>query len=187
MAFDGTGQHLKVGDSSDINTGGPYSGKTLAIVFETGSDVTTRQIIWEQGGGTRGLSFYLDSGRLYINGWNLGSAEPQWGPTGLNAPVSPNTAYLATLVMDADSGVFEGFLNGVSIGRVYDIDRLYKHPNDCAIGHVEGATRFHDNNNKGPADFAGLVAELHVYNLALPTEHRQVLETSLMNKYGLGD
>jgi len=141
-------------------------------------------VIWEQGGGVRGLSFYLDGGNLYINGWNL--QETQWGPTGLNTPVSAETVYVATLVLDAGAGTFEGFLNGKSIGAVDAIAQLYDHSNDCAFGHVEGATKFHDGSNDGPADFAGRIAEFHQYNEVLPGGDRRVLESALMDKYGAG-
>ena len=183
--FDGSGEHLDVADSDDINMGGPYSGKTLVVVFKTGSNLTSRQVIWEQGGGVRGLSFYLDSGNLYINGWNLEQTETQWGPTGLNKPVSANTAYVATLVLNAGAGTFEGFVNGASMGAVGDIARLHSHSNDCAFGHVEGATKFHDGSNGGPANFAGQIAEFHQYNEVLPGSEHRMLESALKNKYGI--
>jgi hypothetical protein len=179
IVFDGTGVHLDVADSKDINTGGPYSGKTLVVVFQTGSNITRRQVIWEQGGGTRGLSFYLDSGNLYINGWNL--AETQWGPTGLNSPVSANTTYVATLVMDA--GTFEGFVNGASIGRARGIAQLYNHSDDCAFGHKEGGTKFHDGTSSGAGNFVGRIAEFYVYNAVLPSSDHQTLENALMSSY----
>ncbi len=183
--FFGTGKHLDVADSDDINTGGPYSGKTLVVVFKTGTDITSRQVIWEQGGGVRGLSFYLDEGNLYINGWNLQEDEPQWGPTGLNSPVSENTAYVATLVLDAEAGTFQGFVNGASIA-IADSNQLYGHSNDCALGRVEGATKFHDlKNNNGPAEFAGQIAEFYQYNEVLPAGDRRTLEEALISKYGI--
>jgi hypothetical protein len=185
IEFDGAGDHLDVADSDDINVGGPYSGKTLVVVFKTGSDVTTRQVIWEQGGGTRGLNFYLDSGSLYINGWNLGQNEAQWGPTGLNMPVSANTAYLATLVMEGDSGGFVGLLNGVRIGGARGTDLLYNHSDDCAFGHKEGATKFHDGTTTGAGNFAGQIAEFYQYNEVLTDSDRRVLELVLMSKYGI--
>ncbi|UCG58923.1 MAG: hypothetical protein JSU70_05300, partial [Phycisphaerales bacterium] len=182
--FDGTGQHLDVADSDDTNTGGPYSGKTLVVVFTTGGDITGRQVIWEQGGGVRGLSFYIDSGNLYINGWNR--QETVWEPTGLNAPVSQKSAYVATLVLDADAGTFEGFINGASIGSVDSVAELYSHSNDCAFGHVEGATRFHDGSTKGPANFRGQIAEFYQYDRALSSDDLETLERILMSKYDIG-
>jgi len=183
IEFDGTGQHLDVADSEDINMGGPYSGKTLVVVFKTGSDVNSRQVIWEQGGGTRGLSFYLVSGNLYINGWNL--AETQWGQTALNAPVLTNSVYVAALVMDSNAGTFEGLINGKSIGNISGIDQLYNHSDDCAFGHVEGGTKFHDGSAGGPANFAGQIAEFCQYNQALSSNDLKTIATTLTNKYGV--
>jgi hypothetical protein len=67
------------------------------------------------------------------------------------------------LVLNAGVGTFEGFVNGASIGSVQGVNQLYGHSDDCALGHVEGATKFHDGATKGPAggasrpqaDFAG--------------------------------
>ena len=188
IEFDGTGEHLDVADSGDINTGGPYSEKTLVVVFKTANDIndiTTRQVIWEQGAGTRGLNFYLEDGKLYINGWNLGNDEPQWGPTGLNTSVSANTAYVATLVMDASAGTFKGFVNGTSIGSVSGINKLYKHTGDCAFGHKEGGTKFHDGSGSGAGNFAGQIAEFYCFNSALSSSDRQTLENFLKAKYGI--
>jgi len=174
---------LNVANSSDINTGGPYFSKILVVVFKTGSDVISRQVIWEQGGDTRGLNFYLDSGKLYINGWNLGNLP--WLPTALNAPISANTAYVAVLVMNANASAFEGFVNGVGIGSVSKIAFLYNHSGDCALGHVAGKTRFHDGSTGGPANFAGQIAEFHQYNEVLSCSELQCLEDALMSKYGI--
>jgi len=183
IEFDGTGEHLNVANSSDINTGGPYFSKILVVVFKTGSDVISRQVIWEQGGDTRGLNFYLDSGKLYINGWNLG--DMPWLPTDLNAPISANTAYVAVLVVNANASAFEGFVNGVRIGSVSKIGLLYNHSGGCALGHVAGKTRFHDGSTGGPANFAGQIAEFHQYNEVFSESELQCLEDALMSKYGI--
>jgi hypothetical protein len=183
IAFNGAGEHLDVADSKDINTGGPYPGKTLVVVFKTGSDIASRQVIWEQGGATRGLNFYLDSGNLYINGWNLDETQGQWGPTGLNSRVSPNTTYVATMVSNAGAGTFEGFVNGAKIGGVRGIGQLYNHSDDCAFGHKEGGTKFHDGTNGGTGNFAGYIAEFYQYNAVLPSSDRQTPESALMSTY----
>jgi len=182
IEFDGTGEHLDVANSADINTGSGYSAKTLAVVFKTGSNITSRQVIWEQGGDTRGLNFYLDSGDLYVNGWNL--QEIPWLATTPSIPVSVDTTYVATLVMDAVAGRFEGYVNGSSIGHVDNIAWLYGHSGACALGHVEGRTRLHDGSTAGPASFNGQIAEFHHYNEVLSNSNRQTLEHTLMSKYG---
>jgi hypothetical protein len=162
IEFDGTGEHLDVANSPDINTGGPYSAKMLVVVFKTGNDITKRQVIWEQGGDTRGLNIYLDGGNLYISGWNLN--EIPWFATTLSSSVSVNTTYVATMLMDSFVGKFEGFVNGLSIGSVGEIGWLYGHSGSCALGHVEGRTSFHNGATSEPANFSGQIAEFRMYN-----------------------
>jgi len=173
IGFDGAGQHLDVADSADINVGGPYSGKTLIVVFKTSSDIGNRQVIWEQGGAVRGLNFYLDAGHLHMTGWNL--AETEWGPETLNIPVWPSSVYVATLILDAAAGTLEGSVNGLGlgIGAAGGVGQLHKHSDNCALGHVEGATMFHDGTTAGPANFSGLIADC------------RLIEGILMSKYGI--
>jgi hypothetical protein len=185
VEFDGTGEHLDVASSADINTGGPYLAKTLVVVFKTGSDIASRQLIWEQGGDTRGLNIYLDSGNLYINGWNLG--EMPWLPTAVNAPIFADTGYIAILEMDTSTGMFRGFINAIGIGSVGGITLLHDHSGACALGRVEGRTKFHDGSTGGPASFAGRIAEFHQYNTVLSGSDRQRLEEALMEKYAIRD
>jgi hypothetical protein len=182
VSFDGSGQHLDVADSGDINVGGPYSGKTLILLFRASSDIASRQVIWEQGGPVRGLNFYLDAGYLHVGGWNL--AETEWGPTIVKSPIRPSSVYVATLVLDAGTGTLEGFLNGISIGAATGVDQLHNHSDNCAFGHVEGSTMFHDGTTAGPADFSGLIAEFRQYNQALSNDDCRAIEGILRSKYG---
>ncbi|MCK4959057.1 MAG: hypothetical protein KAT00_06645, partial [Planctomycetes bacterium] len=162
--------------------------KTLLLVFKTSGDITSKQNIWEQGGyKAGGLNFYLEDGSLYINGWTLKLDDgfTDWGPTALNAGVSTDTVYVATLVMDSVGGTFEGFINGISIGIDSTIDLLPKHQNDCAFGHTEGVSRFHSGGHGDDADFTGMIAEFYSFNAVLSVADRQMLETVLMEKYGI--
>ena len=183
ISFEGTGQHLDVADSGDINVGGPYSGKTLMVVFKAGSNIGGRQVIWEQGGPVRGLNLYLEAGHLYISGWNL--AETEWGPTTLKTAIRPSSVYVATLVLDAEAGTLVGFLNGLGIGAAAGVGQLHNHSDNCAFGHVEGATMFHDGTTAGPADFSGQIAEFRQYNQALSNDDYRMIVGILMSKYGM--
>ncbi|MCK5173433.1 MAG: hypothetical protein KAR47_08580, partial [Planctomycetes bacterium] len=185
IEFDGTGVHLDVADSDYINKT-THDAKTLLVVFRTSSDVTTRQMLWEQGGAVRGLNFYIAEGNLYINGWdNNASSVPQWGPTFLNSGISGDTTYIATLVMDSTAGTFKGFISGGAIGDVNSIGTLGAHTNDCALGHTESATIVHNGGKKDASDFAGLIAEFHSFDAVLSEGNRLDLEAILKDKYGI--
>ena len=43
------------------------TAKSYSIAFKTGSDVTTQQMIYEQGGGGTGINLYIDDGLLIAN------------------------------------------------------------------------------------------------------------------------
>jgi outer membrane protein assembly factor BamB len=179
IRFDGSDQHLDIDDDPLINTGaGSFNAKTITIVFKTSSDITSRQILWEQGGNNNGLNFYIDASKIYINAFTS-----SWGPTGLNAPAIANKAYVATLSLDAGSTVFEGFLNGSSIGTYSPISSLNQHSGNGALGHTEAKTQFHDGNTTDLAPLNGYIAEFHYFNSVLTPADRQALENYLMNKY----
>jgi len=88
--------------------------------------------------------------------------------------------------MDAGAGTFEAFVNGTNIGSAGSVAQLHNHSGDCAFGHKEGATKFHDGTGTGAGNFAGQIAEFYQYNEALPTSDRRTLEGVLMTKYGIG-
>jgi hypothetical protein len=190
IEFYGGGEHLNVADSDQINKKGPFDAKTLVIVFKTSSDITSKQNIWEQGGGTRGgLNFYIQDSNLYINGWTIKADDgyADWGLTASITAVDVNvdTAYVATMVMDSNSGNFEGFVNGSRIGVYSGIDLLPTHGNDCAFGHTNGNSRFLSGGHSNAANFAGQIAEFYEFNAILSTSEREGLENFLIGKYGL--
>jgi len=166
LAFDGVDDRLAIADSEDINVGGPYSGKTLALVFKTGADVASRQMLYEQGGFARGINVYIDDGTLYLNAWN--TREQVWGPSFAKTAITADTVYTAMLVYDSESGSVEGVVNGSSIGRVDGVDLLYKHGNNTGLGATIENTYFHDGEFLGNGHhFNGLIGEFAQYNRAL--------------------
>ena len=55
--------YVRIGSSSDINSG-IHSQHTVEAWFYTeDKSSNTKQVIYEQGGGTRGLNIYIQSGR----------------------------------------------------------------------------------------------------------------------------
>ena len=61
LAFDGSIDWVKIGNSGDINTGSNHTQKTIEAWFEVNNkDLTSyKQTIYEQGGTVRGLNIYI--------------------------------------------------------------------------------------------------------------------------------
>ena len=183
IGFDGADDYLAVADSAALNTGGPYDGKTLTFAFETGADVASRQVLYEQGGSSRGLNTYVDGGQMYLGGWNR--AETVWGPSFVDATVSANTTYVASLVVDGVSGTLEGFLNGVSMGALAGVDLLYGHIGDIGLGAANEHTYFHDGASTVAEGFFfdGEIGEVAFYDGALSAADRAGVEQYLADKW----
>ena len=158
-----------VPDNVAINTAASYSAKTVAVAFETGNDISGPQMIFEQGGATRGLGMFVDDGRLFIAVWN--TREENWGYKELAADIAPGTRYTATLVMDGalpDDGTLTGFINGVQVGQTGGVGLLYQHGADVGIGWVKQDTMLHGAGFFGNGlEFAGTVRKVAEYNQAL--------------------
>ncbi|MCP5372752.1 MAG: S8 family serine peptidase [Hyphomicrobiales bacterium] len=181
VSFDGVDDALQVADTLDLNTGASYDGRTIAVAFQTGADVAARQVVYEEGGGLRGLNLYIDGGSLYLGGWNL--AETVWGPSFLDAAVSADTGYVATLTFDGAAGTLSGTLNGVSMGTVA-ADTLYIHGGDIGLGAMLDASYFHDGDASGSGfSFAGEIGELVQYDRALNGAEQGQVEGYLMDKW----
>ncbi len=175
-----TGGYVSPGNASGINQSGPFTQKTIELWFRANS-LLGRQVLYEQGGATRGLSIYLDGANLYIAGWNRanddggGSAAPWGNPNPvfvvLPGAVATNTEYHVVLVMNGDPtgtmGTLTGYLNGVTFGQQTGVGRIWNH-NPAVIGNAVASIHFHDNNTStNNRDFDGQIDEVALYNTAL--------------------
>lgn len=202
FVFDGTDDVLEIGVSDDINTAGPYDNKTIFMSFRTPVDINTRQMLYEEGGGVRGLSIYILNGELYIGGWNQnnddGGATTPWPqatpPFTVNVrrPLAPNTNYFVVLQydFDVDGGGFDGdvraSLNGENLLELTGAGRLFTHPDRVAIGGVLGTTVYHDiSSSSGPDPFGGNVGELIVTNIIYNQAQRRIVYNYLSAKYDI--
>ncbi len=196
--INGTETGLLLPDNSDYNNGGPYTRKSLNIAFRTGPDVSTRQQLFEQGGGGNGLGIYIDGGTLYGAIWNrnnTGSTGAPWNnatPTNfISTPstLSTDTEYILTMEFDGStdlSGTITLYLNGQSIGSLPAIGLLYNHTNDIGLGDINGGSRYH-NNTTAATSFRGEITEFIYCNEpgSLPLSQRRRIESYLAIKYGI--
>ncbi|MEW8050662.1 MAG: calcium-binding protein [Candidatus Thiodiazotropha sp.] len=156
--------------SSDINAATYYDAKTIALSFETGSDVLARQVLYEQGGNSRGLNLFIENGKLYQAAWNYDNGG-QWGYKEIEVNIAANTKYTTTFVFEASSnnvGTLTGYINGSEFASIDGLGYLYAHGDGIGVGGMINASRFHGENVSGDGhDFAGQLGAAVQYNAAL--------------------
>ena len=141
VGLDGVDDAVYVPQSSLINLGLPRSERTVEIWFRA-DDTTSTQILFEEGGLSRGLSMYVSGGELWFGGWNPTNDGPNsaWGPLFFSTPVTSGATHHAVMVLE---GEIEGFLDGFSAGVSGPAGWLYAHGNRGAIGAMQEHTLTH--------------------------------------------
>jgi len=180
VLFDASkGSYLDIPDHQDINNaaGNPaWKEKTIELWFKArnlpsneplgagfAADVVDAQMIYEQGGATRGLNVYLRGSQPGSNPQEaelwftaINRAEEIWGgilpfeqtggigsngePVGISTTIKANTVYHAVFVMNGDAevdgfeGTLTGYLNGEQFAEVSGVHLLYNHTDDVAFG-----------------------------------------------------
>src|SRR3989338_9061178 len=138
----------EIANTPDINLG-IHTERTLAIWFrvEDASINTRKQVIWEEGGGGRGLNIYVHDGKLYVGGWNGVATESNWQGTYLSTAIEGSGWHHVVLTLKGGETIsadaLKGYLDGVEFGRG-ECSQLWEHAALIGIGGVNNATRFHD-------------------------------------------
>lgn len=192
LAFDGTNDYLKLTDQTDLNRS-KSNARTYVVVIRTRTDITTRQVIYEEGGATRGLNVYIYDGKLYLGGWNRANDgdDSPWYFTSVDSTISTNTEYIITMVYDGStdnttSGKIWGFLNGGYMGVATGIGTLYAHGDDIGLGGMNNNSYFENGAGNGTGHyFKGDLATFIEYNYAMDTSDRCILESSLSAKFDI--
>ncbi|MFQ6035785.1 MAG: discoidin domain-containing protein, partial [Sedimentisphaerales bacterium] len=173
LQFDGVDDGVNIPDSQYINvTSGPWQNRTIVAVFNC-ADVTKqqKQVVFEEGGRTRGLVIYVFDGQVYVGGWNR--AEYNWNGAWLSTAINSNEWHAVALVIrdgtDAvEDNKFEMWMDGNLIDRAPG-GQIYNHGNDNAIGYTNQNVVFHDDDGSGDNRdwFGGIVDEVWILNDAL--------------------
>ena len=169
LRFNGQGDGIKIPDSNRINTGGPFPNKTIAAFFNC-DDVkkAQKQVIFEEGGRTRGLVVYVFDGKIYVGAWNRAEAI-NWQGAWLSSNIKSKTWYhVAAVIRNGANAVekdkFEFWLDGKLV-ETADGGQLFAHGDDNAIGFVNQNAVYHDNEGSGTNIdyFGGMLDEIIVY------------------------
>ena len=199
--FTNSGASLNIANNNDFNTGGPFTNKGINIAFRTDADgspddITTRQVLYEQGGNTRGINIYIRAGNLHVTSWNRASdgAGSPWNDSGnvntISQSVAADTEYIVTLEQDGNSsgtGTLTAYLNGQSMGSISNVGLLYQHTGGIEIGASDGNTRYDDGSNSSANSYFGEISELIYCNepTSFVTATRNKIESYLAIKYGI--
>jgi hypothetical protein len=175
LQFDGVDDVIRIPDSPNINSGGPWTNRTVIALFKC-DDVTkeSKQTIYEEGGRTRGLVIYVFEGEVYVGGWNRSDYTPQWNPgSWISAPISSNQwVAVALVIRDGAAGQeedkFEMWMDGNLIGRAPGA-QINGHGDDVGIGATNQNVVFHDDDGSGSDRdfFGGAIDEIWIFNDAL--------------------
>lgn len=169
--FNGESDGIKIPDSARINITNIITNRTIGALFNC-SDVNKnqKQVIFEEGGRTRGIVIYVHDGKVYAGAWNR--AEYNWQGEWLSANIKSNQWYHVGLVIRDASGKvekdkFEMWLDGKLHDKV-DGGQLHPHGDDNGIGFVNQNTVYHDDAGGGTNIdwFDGMIDEVIIYNSA---------------------
>lgn len=98
---------IQLENSKDINLG-THSERTISLWFQVNDAAADRkQVIYEEGGGARGLNIYVEDDLLYFGGWN--SAESKWQGSWITTDkVTSGGWHHAALVLDGGQTLKSG-------------------------------------------------------------------------------
>jgi len=166
--FDGT-SGITVANSSEINTS-IITQRTVAFWFNADDVNSGRQVIFEEGGGGRGLNIYIDGGSLIVGGWNTSGSESGWGGTYLDlGAVTSGQWHHVALTLDGTAtiqpDVFKGYLDGVEVASGSG-SQLWAHAGDVRIGE-SGGSRYPTGSPSASNPFAEFLDDGRIYNRAL--------------------
>ncbi|MBO6518270.1 MAG: T9SS type A sorting domain-containing protein [Bacteroidia bacterium] len=192
LHFDGNNDYLKMADQSDLNKSASTQ-RTYMVVFRTSDDINSRQVLYEEGGATRGINIYINNGKLCLGGWNRANdgADAPWSFVAVDSGVTTETEYMVTLIYDGSndnttSGRILGYLNGKLMGIATGIGKLYSHGDDIGLGGMNNNSYFENGAGNGTGlYFKGEIATFVQYNYALDSADRNILENSIASKFGL--
>ena len=169
IALDGKDDVVRFGNSKDINQG-QQAQRTVSLWFKVDdASQNGKQVIYEEGGGSRGLNAYVDNDRLFVGGWN--TPESQWNGSWISTDqITSGQWHHAAIVLDGQKTITDdaltAYLDGQKIGQA-EGSQLWGH-NRASLGSVTDATRFADGSiGREGYGFAGAIDEVKIFNDAL--------------------
>ncbi|MGE0172668.1 MAG: LamG-like jellyroll fold domain-containing protein [Oligoflexales bacterium] len=165
-----TNQYVNFTSHSSFNNA-QFDSRSIELWFNA-DNVTKRQVLFEEGNGTRGHGIHIQGGNIYVVSYDTGT----FGVKYESNSVSTGTAYHVVLVFDATDRV-KGYLNGVRFSNTANggaVGIITSHTNG-SVGARNSNVRFYDNTTTCDASigfgsacpFDGKISDVAVYNTLL--------------------
>ncbi|MEO1385990.1 MAG: G8 domain-containing protein [Cyanobacteria bacterium J06634_6] len=181
VAFKDGGDVVSLSNSKDINKG-IHKKRTISLQFKVDEllGTTGKQVIYEEGGGVRGLNIYIDQNQLFVGGWNIPNQESSWKGTWLSTDgFSKGEWQHVSLVLDAGKQVAQNTLSAYLNGQLFGTgegSQLWGHPGGIGLGSINRQTRFKDGQvAKSGHGLIGAIDEVKIFNDALTSIDIQTL------------
>jgi hypothetical protein len=148
----------------------PVGQRTVAAwVRVTDAAIATRkQVVWAEGGTSKGLGIYFYDNRLYVGAFNNTSGR-SFATFLSSGAITPGAWHHVAVVLDGGVTIapdrLRGYLDGVSFGS--GAAALVDEHSSPRIGRVNSGLRFHNGNSTELNLFAGLMDDVRVYDRPL--------------------
>ena len=187
----------------DFNDASFYTKKGINVLIRTPATLSGKQVIFEQGDGTRGINIHTNGSTLHVTAWNQASDGGGVGsPWNTGAPVNTisvsglatETEYIISFELDGNStttGTARAYLNGEQFGTLSNVGLLYDHSGgDVTLGSSDAteSLEYNDGESSGSAfSFEGEIPEFIYCNEpgSFPLTQRRRIESYLAIKYGI--
>ena len=177
------GDGYLVEDSAELNDAG-YAERTVHFSFriDENNDLSSRQVLFDTGGSTRGLNTYIDDGKLYIGGWD---SSIGWDGTWYSIDTPEDNDFHNVSLVLGDNQLL-GYLDGEQLTDIaFDTHtgtrEISSAHSDSAFGARRGDSAFHDSGaddvegNDAFETFIGDIDEARIYNRALTVQEVDAL------------
>ncbi len=168
-AFDGRDDVVLLPDDERANTAARTVARTIEAAFI--SRGSGPGVLYEEGGVTRGLTLYTNSGYVHAGAWDTSRQAIGAGTAFVafaSARIPRGVLTHVAMVFDATSGRLLLYVDGEVADEVVGVSSIGRHGNDRAVGAaVEGTrTKRHARYGSG-LHFKGVIDEIVVYGTAL--------------------
>jgi len=143
--------HVTVPDHAQINDGNTPDDYSMELIFNA-SNVTTRQVLYEQGGKTNGFNIYIEGSKVYGGAWKNNVSD---FVTFLSAAIAADTTYHVVFTWSNTNDRAVLYLDGSEADSVTSAGYITQasHTGDNAIGGTRQDTRFASATTTGDGDF----------------------------------